>query len=291
MVTVWVVIITAIIALGVGGGGSYYYINLNTEKETDSSNALTDQNNCLVQVDTDEEETDGSTIDTSDWETLKFEDGASIKYPSDWGITVPEYSFEGIQYFVINEDDKGNSGRISMYDLDEWLKGPNPDDIYVMQKDEREVVYQSISNIYSDRKLSPESRVELNDYNFEFFTYHTQDRTDVNYIESNDGDSRGFTMINAYGQDVSLATSYNVSLFNKNENTLLHLSVPLTTNYSEIDELVDQYGDYSQDGDELTRIDGSVHQDFVQLMMSNREDLSFGSYLDQIDTIAESVTY
>ena len=288
MATVWVVIITAIIALGVGGGGGYYYLNSQTENETDDDSIVISEDGSVVEDDG--EEDTAPLVDTSDWKTMKFDAGGSIKYPNDWQITDPDYAIKGIEIYMIDEDDKGGSGGIYLYDLEEWLQGPGPDDAYVMSKDEREDAYQTLKNIYNQKKLSPETRIELNDYRLEFFTYNQYDRSDVKYIESVDRESRGFTMVNAYGQDVGLATDYIVSLFNEKKNTVLMITMPITSDYSEMVKLQEQYGDYSQDTDELIRIDRDVHQDFMQLMMSDREDLSFGKYLYQIDAVAKSVT-
>jgi len=297
MATIWVVIITMILTLIVGVVGGYTYRSSWINGVPDIMNGRTSEEFCVdegVCSQNDVEDSGGSkilSIDTSNWKTLEFDAGASIKYPSDWEITDPNYSIEGVEIYMINEDNKGGSGGVYLYDLDEWIKGPNPEDGYVMQKNKREAAYQTMLNIYSDRKLSPESRIELNDYGLEFFTYSMYDRADVKYIESDDGNSRGFTMINSYGQDVGLAADYVTSLFNQTENTVLKITMPISSDYSEISELIKQYGDYSQNADELTEIDRSVHQDFIQLMLSDRADLTFSNYLDQIDTIAESVTY
>ncbi len=292
MAAVWVVIITAVITLGIGGGASYYYLDNDvedgvvTESSSDES-ALID--NGLEEND----DADEALVDTSGWKTLSLSlINANIKYPSDWKISEETRGTEQGQTYSINENIKiWSMASITESDINEWLKGPKSDDAYVMQKDKREKAYKTMQNIFNDRKLSPDSRMELNNYYLEFFSYSAYNRADVKYIESDDGKSRGFTMFNTHGQDAGLSSLYMVSLYNKENQSLITVRMPFTEDFSEITELTDRYGDYSQSADEIVRIDNDVHQDFVDLMLSDREDLSFGDFLNEVDAVAKSVTY
>ena len=289
MATVWVVIITVVVMLGVGGAG-YYLLDNDTE---DGAVAESDENVLVADDSVEPSEVLDAEVGMSDWKTLSLMlASGEIKHPKLWGLNESESSVNGqSNYYANNDDGQSTYYAISQFDMKEWLKGPNPDDGYVLQNADRKKAYQTMLNIFNEQKLSPETRMELNDYGVEFFTYSTADRSSVNYIESYDGKSRGFTMMNGYGQDIGLASSYVVSVYNKENNIVTSVTGYVSEDFSELKSLNKAYGDYSQEGDELVRIDRDVHQDFMQLMQSDRDDLSFGDFLNELDAVAKSVTY
>ncbi|OQB05848.1 MAG: hypothetical protein BWY19_00732 [bacterium ADurb.Bin212] len=295
---IWAVIITAVIALGAGGGASYYYLGTQQEKDTATENDLkTDSNSSEVaEVEEGGASQDSDTevaekVDTGDYKTLKFTSGETLKYPADWEVNKSNYIYSGSESYAINEGSKGNSGNYYLYDMKEWLKGPGPDEGYVMQKEDRAKAYQTMLEIYADKKLSAKSRMDLNDYSLEFFSYRSDGRADVKYIQSLDGKSRGFTMINTGGQDAGLALNYIASLYNKDSDKLIQISLPISHDFSEIKTLALRYGDYNMDSNELIRIDSEAHQDFVDMMMAERSELSFGNFLNTIDASITSVKF
>lgn len=295
---IWAVIITAVIALGAGGGASYYYLGTQQEKDTATENdPKTDSNSSEVaEVEEDGASQDSDTevaekVDTGDYKTLKFTSGETLQYPAEWDVIKSDAAYSGSENFSINEGSKGNSGNFSLYDMNEWLKGPGPDDGYVMQKEERAKAYRTMLEIYADKKLSAISRMDLNDYSLEFFSYRSEGRAGVKYIQSLDGKSRGFTMINTGGQDVGLALNYIVALYNKDSDKVIQISLPISHDFSEIKTLALRYGDYNMDSNELVRIDSEVRQDFIDMMMVDRRELSFGSFLNEIDASITSVKF
>ena len=302
MAPFWIVAITALVAIAVSGGAGYYIYN---EYSKDVAAAKCDNAvNDHTEIESSATKTIGSTnsvnsstvsIDTSSWKTSDLKMGnAKIKYPGSW--TISENSNSTAEWFGYDVktriNDQDTSGSIDQYDISEWLKGPGSDDGgYVMANNNRKAAYQTLSNIYNDRKLSPASRMELNNYYLEFFTYSNNNRGDVKYIESSDGKWRGFTMINTQGQDVGLTTDYKVSLYNKEKNIVTSILMPIGGEYTEIKQLRNRYGDYKQSNDQLTAIDRDVHQDFADMMLCDRADLSFGDYLDTVDASIKSLSF
>lgn len=295
---IWAVVITALVALGVGGGASYYYLRLQPEENTvEESDLKTDSDsNEIAEVQEEEDAQVSDTkvtekIDTGDFKTLTFSSGETLKYPAEWEVNKSNYVYSGSESYAINEGSKGNSGNFYLYDMKEWIKGPGPDDGYVMQKEERAKAYQTMLEIYADKKLSAKSRMDLNDYSLEFFSYRSDDRADVKYIQSLDGKSSGFTMINTGGQDVGLALNYIVALYNKDADKLIQISLPISHDFAEIKTLALRYGDYSMDSNELIRIDSEARQDFIDMMMADRNELSFANFLNQIDASITSIKF
>jgi len=293
MATVWAVTITILVMLTAGCGSGYYYLKYyepEHQAKPDQESQSDDVEDVQNKSSEDKSATENSSsVDTSHWKTLTFDSGESIKYPSSWAVKKSDINTSEYINYSINESAKGGSGSIFLYNLDEWLKGPGPDDGYVLDTATRQKAYETLSSIYQDRKLSAANRVKLNDYNLEFFTYSNYYRAFVNYRESNDGKWRGFTMVNSSGQDIGLSSDYVISLFNLTSKKVINIYMPLTDEFSEIKDLQSKFGNYTVESNELERINTEVHQDFVELMQADPSELSFYSFMQEIDAAAKSI--
>lgn len=277
-----IVLITIIIAGGLVSGGTYYAMN---KKATKDKNALQSQINDLNKKVAD---TIANSIDS--WKTLSLSlTKSSIKYPS--GLAIPADPFNRYpKQFIGYTINKVNTvpGGINEYNVNEWLKGPNPGEGYVLSATDRATLLADMKQIYTSQQLTSEMKQKLGALSGEFLTYSPSDRIYVGYIESKDGKARGLAMINTHGQDTGLTTDYTVSLYNQEQNAVFSIEYPLTG--KEIDDLTTQYGDYKAAN--ITQIDQNVHTAFTNLMKNtSRAQLSFGSQMGKIDLIAQSWTY
>ncbi|MCD6422394.1 hypothetical protein J7L13_03560, partial [bacterium] len=105
-------------------------------------------------------------------------------------------------------------GTITEYNVKLWLQGPSPNEGYVLSREDRQKAINLLKRIYQERALTNSFKKELQNFHLEFFTYSAKYRSLVSYLESEDGEWRGFTMLNAKGQDAGVSPVYSVALYN-----------------------------------------------------------------------------
>lgn len=233
---------------------------------------------------------------TANWKTFILETSkGTFKYPDDWQITFDSTGTgTDSDYYYINKDAKGGSGSISEFNLTEWIKGPSPDAGYVLSKEKRVVALDLMKEIYQNQKITPETAKKFEGLGVEFFPYMTEDMAGLQYIASNDNKSRGFSVIGTRGQDIGLATMYTVSLYNLDKNIIVSFRYPLDTANTPQAKLLQDKLDVAikVSNEEAEKVNTEIHQEFIELMSSiSREDLGFGSTMNQVDLSAKSLKF
>ncbi|GAH05135.1 unnamed protein product, partial [marine sediment metagenome] len=214
-----------------------------------------------------------------------------LKYPSDWDVDESQFSVSGVNGYTIDYSDakKDSDGSINEYVLSTWLDveegGP-----YALNKSARGKASDILEDIYSDQKLTASTRSELSDFAGEFLGYSARNRTDLKYLESSDGKSRGVSFVNTTGQDVGIVPIYHATLYNPDKNVVVEIWYHIPTTSKEIKALNDRLEGVVPE--QLTNIDTQIKTEFkTSVESSDRSDLSFGSLMDTVDKSIKSLSF
>ncbi len=284
-------VLLGIFALVGIGYGAYQVRISNTErgqlvKESDSTSAP-----APTSLPTESTSTPKPALETKEF-TLRS--GTVITVPNTWKITLSDVGNN-----VQRDSYTVNSGTeeifLSEYNVSEWLKGPDPDEGYVIDAKERAEVVRILKNAYSDEQLSMVLKADFKKSGGEFFGYSTTMRVGPYYVASTNNVWRGLAFYNTYGQAPGVFPIYHLNLFNPDKNSILAVAVNLETK-PEIEQInkpvftaLENWEQKINNPPDIKTIDEKAHQEFKNLIeKTERNKLSFGGLLNQIDAVLKS---
>lgn len=286
LAAIWVIIIV-ILALVLGAIGGYYYFKYKSNKTTEMPSLTSTASVTPTSTST-------TATDTSDWKTLILPQGEKIKYPQSWTITknTDQYSStKQITDYKVNCTTETLCDYLDEYNVAEWFKGPDPNEGYVMSKEDRTQAVEVFKNIYKNQKISSQDLTDISKLSQEVLGYSSEYRTDLKYFASSDNKFRGLSFINTRGQDHGISPIYEISVYNPDKNVIINLSTRLYEGqYAEIDKLNAKLKNVANS--ELEKVDKEIHQEFEDLVKNNtRSKYSFGAKLNEADQVMKTLTY
>lgn len=207
--------------------------------------------------------------------------GADTSESSTYAATVPAIISSGAFYF-------GETN------VAQWLKGPNPDEGYVIAHENRPAVITLLKGIYDHGAFTAEDKTAFEPVAGEFMGYSNKYRAAVTYIETTDKKYRGISFYNLSGQEAGVSPVYIVTMYNSEKGSIISGNLGLDTTVKEVVEV--NKGLYGNDADfakmkpaEIDAADKKAHEDFTKLVeTSPRSQLSFGAAIDAIDSFMKA---
>jgi len=227
---------------------------------------------------------------------LKLESGATMKIPEGWSVKpyVPDPQFSNYDVKIPNE-----ALFLAEYHVPAWLKGPNPDEGYVIPHEERPNALAILKDIYDHQAVTNDVHKQFDQTAGEFLGYGNLYRSAVTYVANNDKSYRGISFYNLQGQDVGVSPAYYIALYNPDKGSILLGVFGIGDEFKEVADANKELQKIDWNGadsgstqmSDIWDLDRQLHENFKKLVETKaRKDLSFGPLLNQIDQFFQSVS-
>ncbi len=121
---------------------------------------------------------------------LTLPTGATLQSPKDWEIKKLAPAAEYQTYEIVAPE-----GQFSISELNTiaWLKGPSPEEGYVISHEYRPKALSVLQNIYQHESITADDRKQFEENAGEFLGYSQNYRSALSYIASTDNSYRGIS--------------------------------------------------------------------------------------------------
>ena len=184
-------------------------------------------------------------------------------------------------------------GVFTVTDLREepWLKGPNPDEGYVISHENRPRALAILKDIYDNQKISAKDMKQMDEIGGEFLANGYQSTAGMKYFSSDDNSYRGMTFYNLHGGDVSLMPVYFVVLYNEKLGEIIYGGYALNGDIKEIKTLnapIEEFFRIQKGSLGNLPIDAQVaFKKMVEPTLG--KDVSFGSNINLVDNFFKAI--
>lgn len=210
----------------------------------------------------------------------------SVNLPEKWQILSTEDNSQFTNYTIFDEK---NTFNIIVVKLDEWLKGPNPEEGYVIPHDQRAEALSVLKNIYDHEKITAEDKKLFVGNSGEFLGYNSNQREVLSYFASADNSFRGISFYNTVGQGPGVYPIYHISLYYPDQGLLITGYYSELYNFKEL-KLINEPFVNLKEFSGIKNLDSTAHEQFKKLVGSTpRQDLSFGEVLNTMDGVFKSL--
>ncbi|OGL67293.1 hypothetical protein A2856_01220 [Candidatus Uhrbacteria bacterium RIFCSPHIGHO2_01_FULL_63_20] len=152
-------------------------------------------------------------------DTLQFSPAVTAKIPAGWTVQayvpVPQYTNYDVTTSVSQ-----NVGLGAIH-VSEWLKGPSPDEGYVIAHEDRPAALEVLKGAYEHKAVTAADRANFEAGVGEFLGY-SQVRASLQYFASADGTFRGISFYNLQGQAAGAYPVYHVSLYDPTSDMIVY---------------------------------------------------------------------
>ncbi len=225
--------------------------------------------------------------------TFQLVSGATVNVPFDWNaeMTVADAQFTNYEFVF-----SGGNVRVAEVNVSNWLKGPRPEEGYVIPHVDRTAAFMLLKNIYDHKAFTAADAEAFKKQAGEFLGYSASYRTKPTYFESSDKTYRGIAFFNLSGQSPLLSPLYYISLYNAENNTIVWATYELPPDSPELikaNAWFKSVRDWEAIGQtEATKRTRQVHEDFKTFLeTSPRHEWSFGDSVNNVDEILRSLRF
>lgn len=211
-------------------------------------------------------------------------------FPKAWNLTATSSDAQRSMYNF--ELGKQEPLWVSEVNVNEWLKGPTPDEGYVLPLSDRAPAVALLKSIYEDKGLTDKTKLEFSQMSGEFLGYATKYRVAVQYLASNDNSYRGISFFNLQGQDVGVYPVYYVTLYNPEKNIIISATYIIPYNSKELQSANKAFahGVGNLAPEKIGALDMKAKESMTVLLETqSRSKFSFGPTLNTIDTYIKTL--
>lgn len=225
-------------------------------------------------------------------EPLALPTGAIIQVPPYWEVKKLPTTIDYQTHDITSPE-----GQFSVSEINtaQWLKGPAPDEGYVISHEYRPKALVVLQNIYDHQEITAADRMAFNETAGEFFGYSQNYRSALSYVASTDNSFRGISFYNLLGQDIGVSPIYYVVLYNPATGSIIFANYYLEAETPEVAAVNAKLRaiDWTKTNDnkKLEALDREARNGFKKLVEETaRKNLSFGNALDTVDNFLKTAT-
>lgn len=210
----------------------------------------------------------------------------SLLLPEKWQIISTENNPQFVSYSAFDGNYRFN---LTVVKLNEWLKGPNPDEGYVIPNEQRPAALAVLKNIYDHGKITPEDKKLFDKNAGEFLGYVSTGRELLNYFASEDNSFRGISFFNTQGQGPGVSPAYHISLYYPDQGLIVYGYYVMVDDFKELNMINEPFVNLKEFSG-IVKLDRTAHEQFKKLIEKTpRKDLTFGAVLDTMDKLFKSL--